>query len=278
MSRFGHHSTGFTSFYRISWDFTMVLAVEPPLLQRGTDRLFSSLGRYRGRNNRPRNFLSISFHLRILRSVQKCGFYPPSHEYFTPGYRCFPGVKRTVSYTVLISRGGYRTIMTTYLLLRGQSLRWAEVKSSTHGTVVGLCDRMAILPVGLSRRPCNTNKFFLRSFHHSYAAIILGVCGFFLRSSSSSSSWKILRFYSAVFRRSPIFISLCGNFKEILLWARAWSNPFLEIHGNPDWRVVQYWYYIIAVEEPRVSQLPNNKRPLPVGTSPTSYYPDTTAG
>ena len=97
ISRFGHHSTGFTSFYRISWDFTMVLAVEPPLLQRGTDRLFSSLGRYCGRNNRPRKFLSISFHLRILRSVQKCGFYPPSHEYFTPGYRCYPGVKRTVS-------------------------------------------------------------------------------------------------------------------------------------------------------------------------------------
>ena len=98
ISRFGHHSRGFTSFYRISWDFTMVLAVEPPLLQRGTDRLFSSLGRYCGRNNRPRKFLSISFHLRILRSVQKCGFYPPSHEYFTPGYRCYPGVKRTVSF------------------------------------------------------------------------------------------------------------------------------------------------------------------------------------
>ena len=43
ISRFGHHSTGFTSFYRISGDFTMVLAVEPPLLQRGTDRLFSVL-------------------------------------------------------------------------------------------------------------------------------------------------------------------------------------------------------------------------------------------
>ena len=62
----------------------MVLAVEPPLLQRGTDRLFSSLGRYCRRNNRPRNFLSISFYLRILRSVQKCGFYPPNDEYFTP--------------------------------------------------------------------------------------------------------------------------------------------------------------------------------------------------
>ena len=66
-------------------------------VERGTDRFFTSFLRYCGRNNGRRNFSSIPSGLRILRSVQKCGFYPPNDIYFTPGYRCYPGVKRTVS-------------------------------------------------------------------------------------------------------------------------------------------------------------------------------------